>query len=142
MSTADDSDKPLDQYETIACGFMHDRAEEHRYQAMLLGKELLKKEMGPTEAVQMHFSVAEKTRKGTKGLDGTDLGDRLKPLLLEVMMAYGESHQEVRHVLAELQQKYDELDRTKQELEEKTAQPAKTGGQISPQQVEFLQELF
>lgn len=127
MCTADDPDRLLGQYETIARGFLRDQSEERRYQAMLLGRELLTKGLGPTEAVQLHFSAAERIRKGSESPNRVGIAERIKPLLLEVMMAYGESHQEVRHVLAKLQLKYDELDRTKQALEEKTAQLVQTG---------------
>jgi len=127
MCAPDDFDRLLDQYETIARDFLRDQSEEQRYQAMLFGRELLKNELGPTEAVQLHCSIAERLRDEGQRLSGPDGGDRFKPLLLEMMMAYGESHQEVRDVLGQLQQKYDELDRTKQELEEKTAQLVQTG---------------
>ena len=134
MSKTDPKNELSSRYEEVARRFLQSQSEQDLYQASLLGRELLKEELGPTEVIQLHFNTMDSIL--SKGdIDSSKIVvDRLRPILLEVMMVYGESHQQVREILAELQQRYSDLDRTRHELEHsrdelrrKTSQLVQTG---------------
>jgi len=122
------------RYDEVARRYVRERSEVNLYQAALLGRELLDAEVGPPEVAQYHFTTARQVLGEVERESYEDVLDSLAAVLLEVLMVYGEAHQQVRDVLVELQQRYDELDRTKHalerskaELEEKTAQLVQTG---------------
>ncbi len=124
----------LDKYIQVARRFVDGQSEKDLYHASLFGRELLKAEVGPTEVIQLHFNSQDAILEDIDDKDYKAVTDRLRSVLLEIMMVFGESHQQVREVLGELQRRYDELDRTKQKLEhsrdelrEKTAQLVQTG---------------
>lgn len=129
MSTHDPNRGLAAKYEGVARRYLQSQSERTLYQAGLLGRELLEQQVGPTEVIQMHLAARKRLLGEAEFHRSENILDHLGAVLLEVMMVYGESHQQVKDVLAELQTRYAELDRTKSELEqsrdelrEKTAQ--------------------
>ncbi len=130
MSKAGPKKELSSKYEEVARRFIQSRSEEDLYQASLLGRKLLKEDLGPTEIIQLHFNTMDTILKENDLENHKAIIDPLKAVLLEVMMVYGESHQQVQDVLDVLQQRYNELDRTKHELERSRDELRETTAQL------------
>jgi C4-dicarboxylate-specific signal transduction histidine kinase len=105
------------EYGQIAQSFIDGGGETELYSASLLGRKLIQAEFGPDEVVQLHFSVLAEILVQQAEARHAEIIGRLAALILEVMMVYSESHREVRNVLDELKEKYRELDQAKIDLE-------------------------
>lgn len=109
--------KLLDDYRRITLRYLEQEQEALLYDVSLLSKKFIEAEIGPDELIQYHFKVVNEI------LDQHDISKyreitlRLSHILLESIMVYSEAHQKVRDLLNELRQRYLELERAKTELE-------------------------
>jgi len=129
---------PRDQlhaaYRSLAESFVAGPGEEQLYAASLLARDFVAAGLGPQDLCQLHASLQEEALAHLAPRGAVDGVRRLTTLLLEVMVVYGETHQQVREVLATLQRKYDELEQVRRDLETsqaelraRTAQLVQTG---------------
>jgi C4-dicarboxylate-specific signal transduction histidine kinase len=130
MSKADLKNELAKEYEEVARRYIQSRSEDDLYQASLLGRKLLKEDLGPTEIIQLHFNTEDAILKDKEVESLKAMVDPLRDVLLEVMMVYGQSHQQVQDILVELQQRYADLDLTKQELEKSRDELRETTAQL------------
>jgi len=131
-----------EKYERIAFAYVEDSSEESRYEMSLLGRELIRAEVGPTELIQLHFDTVDKTVQQHPGKTYEEVAKLLSALLLEAMMVYAESHQEIIDLLRQLRDRYAELDKTKSELEVSRDQlREKTASLIQTEKMTALGEL-
>jgi len=104
-------------YRDLALALVRREGETELYQASLLARELIRAGLGPQDVSQAHAAVLDEILRSPDGGRHAEEAARLSALLLEVMVVYGEAHQEVRDLLATLQGNYRELDQAKRELQ-------------------------
>jgi C4-dicarboxylate-specific signal transduction histidine kinase len=123
----------LEEYEEIALDYLDRGGEDGLYRAALLGRKLVEAELGPDDVIQLHFKLLDRLLERRDAATHREVTQRTSRLLLEVMLVYSEERREVGNVLDELRARYRELDEAKSELErsrdelrEKTAQLIQT----------------
>ncbi|MBW2278375.1 MAG: hypothetical protein JRF63_12850, partial [Deltaproteobacteria bacterium] len=121
------------EYESIAGAFLEGGGEAVLYRASLLGRKFIAAEIGPHDVIQLHFALLDREIARVDAVEHRRIVSELSVLLLEVMMVFSQTHQEVRGVLDELTDRYrdldeakSELERSRDELQEKTAQLVQT----------------
>lgn len=120
---AHETDVLFERYRSLATTFLTGDAEEALFRASELARDCLRAELGPHRLTALHYAVIEALERAPLGEAGpsantspTPLGVRLRPLLLEGMVVYGEAHREVHALLASLRASQDELRRRTDEL--------------------------
>jgi C4-dicarboxylate-specific signal transduction histidine kinase len=131
-----------EKYERIAFAYVEESSEESLYEMSLLGRELITAEVAPTDLTQLHFDTVDKILEQYPGREYGEVAKLLSALLLEAMMVYAESHQEIIALLRQLRDRYAELDKTKSELEVSRDQlREKTASLIQTEKMTALGEL-
>ena len=107
------------EYRDIALGYLEKPREADLYKASMLGRKFIKAELGPDEVIHLHFNLLDEILRRLDPQEHREVNHKLSLLLLEAMMVYSESHQEVRQLL-------HKLEKSRDELREKTAQLIQT----------------
>jgi len=109
--------KLLDDYRQITLRYLEKEQEALLYNVSMLSKKFIAAEIGPDELIQHHFKVVNEIIDQHDVSKYREITLRLSHVLFESIMVYSQAHQEVRDLLNELKQRYLELERAKIELE-------------------------
>ena len=122
------------QYLEQARAYLDDPSEQQLYEVSMLSRDLMRAGLSPVHFAALHAGVVDDILAERNSNEQRDITGNLTAMLLEGMMVYAETHQEVQIVLRELEKRYAELDETKRalecsrnELRDKTAQLVHAG---------------
>ena len=107
----------LDDYTAIAADYLRTRSEAERYRAAMLGREVVGAGFGPMQVTELHYRVLEALKPESEHSAGSDLSKELQPLFLELMSVFEASHQSVRNLVATLEDRCQELEAARCELQ-------------------------
>jgi len=88
------------RYRELLRDYLESPEEIDLYNVSLLGKEFIRKGIGPEEIVEMHYKSIEKLLEDVSLSDKKDAVLKSFKVLLEIMMAYGMAYKHYRDMKA------------------------------------------